>query len=175
MTLTYFLKVKDSNPNHFDTWNVFLSQTVTEQIILLPTYKMSLTDFRLVYLHLTLAHCKGQSQGHANFDCDYIENGDRWDKYFFCQYIESRLLAFVWYIYIAWMNFITYIPPVKAEGQAQGCILRRSIVINPLGNDSSVGWRQLFHFSWSENLEYSSPSTHMWFLLLLAACPTWHT
>ena len=34
------------------------------------------------------------------------------------------------------MNFITYIPPVKSESQAQGCILRRSMVINPLGDDS---------------------------------------
>ena len=30
------------------------------------------------------------------------------------------------------------IPPVKPEGQAQGCILMRSTVINPLGNDSPV-------------------------------------
>ena len=37
-----------------------------------------------------------------------------------------------------WMNFITYIPPVKPEGQAQECILRRSMAINPLGNDSPV-------------------------------------
>ena len=36
------------------------------------------------------------------------------------------------------MNFITYIPPVKPEGQAQGCILRRSMVINLLDNDSPV-------------------------------------
>ena len=37
-----------------------------------------------------------------------------------------------------WMNFVTYIPPMKPEGQAQGCILRRSMVINPLDNDSPV-------------------------------------
>ena len=36
------------------------------------------------------------------------------------------------------MNFTTYIPPVKLEGQAQGCILRRFMVINPLSNDSPV-------------------------------------
>ena len=36
------------------------------------------------------------------------------------------------------MNFITYIPPVKPDGQTQGCILRRSMVINSLGNDSPV-------------------------------------
>ena len=37
-----------------------------------------------------------------------------------------------------WMNVISYIPPVKPEGQAQVCILRRSMVINQLGNDSPV-------------------------------------
>ena len=36
------------------------------------------------------------------------------------------------------MNFITDIPFVKPEGQAQGCILRRSMVINPLGKESLV-------------------------------------
>ena len=36
------------------------------------------------------------------------------------------------------MNFIIYIPPVKPEGQAHGCILRRSMVNNPLGNYSPV-------------------------------------
>ena len=37
------------------------------------------------------------------------------------------------------MRFITYIPPVKIEGQAQGCIiLPRSMLFNPLGDDSPV-------------------------------------
>ena len=34
------------------------------------------------------------------------------------------------------INFITYIPPVKPESQAQGCILQRSIEFNPLGENS---------------------------------------
>ena len=37
-----------------------------------------------------------------------------------------------------WMNFITNIPPMKPEGQAPGCILRRSMVFNPLGDDSPI-------------------------------------
>ena len=37
-----------------------------------------------------------------------------------------------------WMNCITYIPPVKPEGQAQECILRQLIVISMLGDDSLV-------------------------------------
>ena len=38
------------------------------------------------------------------------------------------------------MNFITYIPPVKSKDEAQGeiCIIGRSMVINPLGDDSPV-------------------------------------
>ena len=36
------------------------------------------------------------------------------------------------------MKFKTYIPPVKPEGQAQGCILRRTMLFNPLGDDSPV-------------------------------------
>ena len=53
----------------------------------------------MVYLHLFLAHSKGQTQGHANFDYEYLINGDRWDKYCYCQYIESCLCAFDWCIY----------------------------------------------------------------------------
>ena len=36
------------------------------------------------------------------------------------------------------MNFITYIPLVKPEGQTQGFILRWSRMFNPLGDDSPV-------------------------------------
>ena len=36
------------------------------------------------------------------------------------------------------MNLITYILPVKPEGQVQGYILRQSMVINQLDNDSLV-------------------------------------
>ena len=61
---------------------------------------MSLTGIRMVYLHLILDHSKGQSQGHANFDNEYLVNGDRYDKYCYCWYIGSRLLAFDWCIYI---------------------------------------------------------------------------
>ena len=41
-------------------------------------------------------------------------------------------------IWIEWMNFITYIQAVKPEGQAQGCIPRRAMVIIPLRNNSSI-------------------------------------
>ena len=32
---------------------------------------------RMVYLRLILTHSKGQNQGHPNFDCEYLVNGDR--------------------------------------------------------------------------------------------------
>ena len=43
------------------------------------------------------------------------------------------------------MNFITYIPSVKPEGQArgEGGILRRSMVFNQLGDDSPVRMRAI--------------------------------
>ena len=34
------------------------------------------------------------------------------------------------------MNFITYFPPVTPEGHAKRCILRRSMVFNPLGDNN---------------------------------------
>ena len=45
-----------------------------------------------------LGNSKGQSQGHANFYCEYLANGDRWGKYCYCNYIRSRLLSF--YVYL---------------------------------------------------------------------------
>ena len=36
------------------------------------------------------------------------------------------------------INFVAYMPPLKLDGHAHECILRRSMEINPLGNDSPV-------------------------------------
>ena len=36
--------------------------------------------FEQVYLHFTLAHFKGQGQGHAQFDNEYRRHSDIWDK-----------------------------------------------------------------------------------------------
>ena len=61
--------------------------------------------FRMVYLHLTLVYSKDQSQGHTNFDWEYLVNGDRWSKYYYCKLIGSCLLAFEWCVYIwPWLN-----------------------------------------------------------------------
>ena len=32
----------------------------------------------MVYLHLTLAHSKGQNQDYPNFDCKYLVNDDKY-------------------------------------------------------------------------------------------------
>ena len=36
------------------------------------------------------------------------------------------------------MNSTIFIPPIKPEGQAQGCILRRSLVFRLFSADSQV-------------------------------------
>ena len=50
------------------------------QTLLLPTHRKSYVAFRLVYAHLILTHSKGQGQGHAHFNCEYIPNGDKYLK-----------------------------------------------------------------------------------------------
>ena len=56
---------------------------------------------------MTLTCFQGQNQGHANFDCEYLVNGDRESKYHYCRYVGSRLLAFEWCIYILlWLILI---------------------------------------------------------------------
>ena len=68
MILTYFLKLKDSNRYHFCRLNVAISQEVTDRAnitfanIQEVAYLLSNGVFAL-----TLAHSKGQNQGHANF------------------------------------------------------------------------------------------------------------
>ena len=77
MILTEFLKIKDSNHDHFSTLNVVISQTVTDRAIITIVNEYEVAYWlRFMYLHLTLAHSKGQSYGHANLGCEYLENGD---------------------------------------------------------------------------------------------------
>ena len=40
------------------------------QILLLPIHRRLPIGFRLMYLHLTFANSKSQSQGHLQFDCE---------------------------------------------------------------------------------------------------------
>ena len=68
---------KDSNRDHFDRLNVVNSQTMTYgEKLLLPAYWKSFNGFRMVYFHLTLAHSKGEGYGNAQFDCQYLVNGE---------------------------------------------------------------------------------------------------
>ena len=38
-------------------------------------------SFQLAYLDLNVARSKGQGQGHAHYDCQYLQIGDRLDKH----------------------------------------------------------------------------------------------
>ena len=57
-------------------------------------------SFRLVYLHSTLAHTKGQDHHHVSFDCEYPANGDRYGRHCYWKQIESHIWAFDYHIYI---------------------------------------------------------------------------
>ena len=58
----------------------------------LLTHRKSHVAFLLAYLQLTVAHSKGQGQGHAHFACEYLANDDRQGKYYYCPkyYVASR-------------------------------------------------------------------------------------
>ena len=68
-----------------------------EHILLYPIHRKSLIGFRMVNLQLTLSHSEGRSQGHANFDCAYLTNGDRLN---WTSIAIASTIAFDWYIYI---------------------------------------------------------------------------
>ena len=55
--------------------HVNISQTVTDKHSYCQ-HRKSHVAFRLAYLHLTLAHSKGQGQGHIQFDYECPANGD---------------------------------------------------------------------------------------------------
>ena len=46
------------------------------QQLLLPSNMKSYLGVRLAYLHLALTNSKGEYQGHAHFDFEYLENGN---------------------------------------------------------------------------------------------------
>ena len=77
-------------------------------ITIVSTYEVSYWLSNGVF-NLTLAHSKGQSQGHSNVYSEYFINSDRYDKY--CQSIGSRLLAF---------DLCIYMTLAQSEVQSQG-------------------------------------------------------
>ena len=70
-----------------------------------------------------------------------------------------------------WMNYIIFILPMKPEGQDQRYILRLSLMFCSFGTDSPVSMWAIME--WKLGVFY--PKESLWFLLLLAACPTWCT
>ena len=66
-------------------------------------HRKSRIGFGMVYLHLTLAHSKCQSQGHTNFDCEYLVNDDRMN--ISTADTESCSLTFEWCISIWHMTY----------------------------------------------------------------------
>ena len=70
---------------------VQITATIKEQVM----YGISIE-----YLHLTLTHSKGQGQVHAYFDSEYLGNGNRYGKNYYCCQTASHVWAFIWHIYI---------------------------------------------------------------------------
>ena len=70
------------------------------QQLLLPSNMKSYVGVQLTYLHLTLTISKGQSQGHAHFDDEYLGNGNTWCKNYYYRRIVSHMRVFDWYVYI---------------------------------------------------------------------------
>ena len=94
IALTFSLKVKDSNLRYFGRSYVIL-QTMTDmvQVAIAVEWKLYM-DFRIAYLYLTWAHYKGQDR--VYFDSEYLRNGDRYEKHYYCNQIK----VMYWYINI---------------------------------------------------------------------------
>ena len=78
----------------------YLTNSNMEQTLLLPTHRKLLIGFKMIYLHLTLAHSEAPDQDHACLDCKYLIKDNRLDKHYNCHQIESLLFGFDWHIYI---------------------------------------------------------------------------
>ena len=62
--------------------------------------------FPMAYLHLTLAHDKDLSQGHAHFNCEYLVNGYKKAKHYYCCQVEKVYTIFtVIYLHLILANF----------------------------------------------------------------------
>ena len=67
------LKIKDK-VEHILTANILNTVKDTKNISITIKYDV-IMGLRLAYLHLTVTNSKGQ--GNANFDSEYLENGER--------------------------------------------------------------------------------------------------
>ena len=68
------------NAMHISTANISSMATVMSHMLLLSSNRYYYMLFRLAYLRLTLANFKGQGPYHANFNGDYVVNGDKYSK-----------------------------------------------------------------------------------------------
>ena len=69
----------------------------------------------LVHLHFTLAHFKGQGQGHSHLDNEHLENGDIYCNKFDYHQIASRAWAFNRHIYVrSWPILKVKVKPISA-------------------------------------------------------------
>ena len=68
-------------------------------------------NFQLVYFHLTLAQGVVElfslGRGHAQFDNEYLGNGDRLCTNYYCHQRASHILAFDWRNYISSWQIVT--------------------------------------------------------------------
>ena len=66
------------------TANIFRMMTGRENITIAIKYEVA-RGLELPYLHLAIAHSKGQGQRHSDFHCEYLECGDRCGIYHYCK------------------------------------------------------------------------------------------
>ena len=59
-----------------------------------------------MYLTLTLLHSKNHGHVQAHFAWEYLINGDRQSKQYYCHLVESHAQTFDWYIYISYLTYI---------------------------------------------------------------------
>ena len=76
-----------------------MKRKIQQSLLLSLNMKLSL-GLQLIHLHLTLAHSKGPGQSHAQFDCEYLVNGDKYGNNYYCRHIGSHVWAFQCYFYV---------------------------------------------------------------------------
>ena len=77
MTSTFYFNVKYWSRQYFESSDSIISQTVADMVQVTIDNEWELfMSLWLAYLHLTLAHSKGEGQSQAHIDNKYLGNGD---------------------------------------------------------------------------------------------------
>ena len=106
--------------------------------------------------------------------CPFYRHKHWWTLYDFTVFISTIFMTIMKWIN-EWSNLYNIL--VKLEGQAQGCILWRSLIMlmsRSYGANSQIKMRAIISFLSSENLACSSPSNHKFFLLHAKRSPCRH-